>query len=202
MRRARPRVIVDVDEVVADFVGGVLRAVREVTGREHSPADVDEWSIRDALGLESRAWRRVCEDHISSQGFALRLDPIHGSVEGVAALREVADVVFVSAPWRSPTWVHDRERWVEEKFGDVPFVSTTHKYLVYADAIVDDKPDNVVAWYGEARCPRPRGMLWDMPHNRSETCLEMFPAHDPLLPVTRVKSWDEVVEAVAVLTGA
>lgn len=165
----KPIVLLDVDGVLADFLGGCLRVLRRF-GVDADARHVTTWRIEDALGLAAeqrhelmQAWARP--------GFCTRLEPYPGAVEGVHELRELARVYPVTAPmWSCPTWEHERREWLVEHFGfDRADVINTHaKHRVDGDVLVEDRADTLAAWRVariEERAQWAHGVLWGRPYN-------------------------------------
>ncbi len=163
----RPRVLLDVDGVLADFVSGYLEIVRHITGRDYKPEQVTQFDIELSLGLtpdEGRACKRMLGE---SRGFCESLDVYPESQEGVDALQMVADVYIVTAPWNScATWTHEREAWLKKHFGIRPdhVIHTSAKYVCAGDFLVDDKVSACLKWQREH--PSSLAVIWDTPHNR------------------------------------
>lgn len=162
------RILLDVDGVIADFTGGVLSDIEHILGRYYEPHQVTRWSIKEALGLSDRDWKRIVDESICREGFAYFLDPYPGAVAAVNQLADAHDVYFVTSPFYSgETWMHDRTEWLCKHFGQTQgrkVVHTSHKHLVDGDFLVDDKPETVWEW---ARVHVGRvGVLWDRPYNR------------------------------------
>lgn len=93
-------------------------------------------------------------------------------------LQEVADIVFVTAPWKGmEMWMPAREALLEPLGCEVIF--THAKHLVVGDYLLDDKASTIIKggqW---------KGLLWDAPPNRNSPCQP---------PAVRVKSWEQVIE--------
>lgn len=180
---SRPLVLLDCDEVLADFVGSVLSAAAEETGFEYRREEFHTWDIFDQIGggpeVVSAIRRRVSEP-----GFCSQILPLPGAVEGFELLTEMADVYVVTTAWNSPTWMAERERWLARHFRlhRDHVIFATHKYLVHGDFFVDDKPDNVRLWDAHRDGV---ALLWDAGHNRLDG--------DDLI---RVVSWEELHERV------
>ncbi|MGB1016084.1 MAG: 5' nucleotidase, NT5C type [Nannocystaceae bacterium] len=162
----RPTVLLDVDGVVADFTAQILRLTHSLFDRRFTPEDVTEWDYKSALGLSDKEWRLV-STIIGSKDFAFELPVYPGAISGVQDLAKVADIYFVTSDWRtSPTWVYDRNRWLELRFGrelGKQVIHTSHKHLVRGDVFVDDKPSNVAAW--ASAWPSGIPVLWKRPYN-------------------------------------
>lgn len=182
----RPRVLVDVDGVLADFVSGYLGIVEAVTGRDFKPENVTQFDIGASLGLTPEE-SALCGRALSkAPGFCEALEVYPGAQDGIAALQKIADVYIVTSPWNScPTWTYERERWLKRHF-DIPssrVIHTSAKHVCRGDFLVDDKVSAVRSWHQEH--PRGVGVVWDTPHNQ----LESFPA--------RTRNWSVLRIAVA-----
>lgn len=167
MRGRRPIALVDVDGVLADFVKDYLELVAVVTGRRYPAEQVTHFDIGVSLGLttaQAAAVKRALGD---CRNFAADLEPYAGAIEGMAALRSVADVYIVTSPWNSnPTWTYDREGWLKRNF-DIPHMDVIHgsaKHLIDGDLFIDDKTSAVVAW--QLAHPLGHGVQWQTPYNR------------------------------------
>lgn len=155
------RILLDVDGVVADFVGSFRAEAQKLY--EHDLANglgaewaeyatstgkPTDWDLRKSLGLttaqESRVWEAVCKP-----GFATTLETLPKAKEAVLLFKKLGlDVVFLTAPCPgSPTWAYDRKQWLEQHFGTpVRVISTHEKECVYGDIFVDDKLANIEVW--------------------------------------------------------
>lgn len=182
----RPTVLLDCDDVLTDFIGGVLEIVHRVTGRRHTQEDVDQWDFATALKLTNDE-RRAVQDIISlSRGWCESLAVLPGAVDGVGALREIADVYILTAPWSScPTWTHERERWLMRRL-NIPsrwVIHTAAKHLVWGDVFVDDRTETVEKW--ATAWLDSSALRWATPHNRRDA-----------FRGTTVSTWDEVLRRV------
>lgn len=188
-------VLLDVDGVIADFMGDALEAIRKVSGKTHTREEVTDWDFFGCLDVSPADKKSVLEYFIKAPGFAYNLEPLPGAVEGVKKIAAIADVFFVTSPWRSsPTWVYDRDRWLVKYFGSTlgrKVIHTEHKYLVRGNVLVDDKPEHVEGWVVEqdANLMGWDCLLWDSHHNKD--------AHPCDGVLRRVSTWEEVEECVS-----
>lgn len=143
----RPRILLDVDGVLADFVSAACDVLSRLTGRELRVDQLDQWDIMKALGVP-----KIIEDEayrwFSAEGFCYSLKPYVGAREMVAELQTWADLYAVTAPLDGPHWAFERENWLEAHF-NIPrrrVVSARDKSIVVGDALVDDKLSNLVEW--------------------------------------------------------
>lgn len=173
------RIVLDVDGVLADFVGGALRIVNSLTpyntfARHH----VTEWEIESLLPEQARWAFRA---QLNRPGFAAGLRPLGSEVLYARALQAWGhDVVIATSPLEtSPTWVAERNEWVGWHLGGVEIYHTHDKTGVRGDIFVDDKPEHVRAW--QAANPKGMAYLFDAPYNRHATDLIPIRSLDALL---------------------
>lgn len=162
----RKTILLDVDGVLADFVAGFLALLESELGIKATREQVAHFDIGASLGLSREHSSQVKRALGSRVGFARELDIYPGAVEGVRLLEPIADVYIVTSPWNSnPTWMHDREHWLEKHFG-IPHsrvIHTSAKYRVSGDVLVDDKTDTLGKWRDvQGGLP----VQWETPHNR------------------------------------
>lgn len=137
----RPIILLDVDGVVADFEGAVRRTVAEVGYVMPAPT---EWNFTLSFPAE-------ISDHYlnraSQPGWCSAIEAYPGAERFVAELRTLGDVVAVTAPLGCcPTWESERREWLRCR-GIHDVVSTRRKDLVYGDVLIEDKVENLRAWY-------------------------------------------------------
>lgn len=161
-------ILVDVHGVLADISTEILKEANARAGTSYVHDDVCQWDIMSLPGLQEVAaavWTAVKEP-----GWAHRLKPYPGAVEGLNNLKEIGDVRIVTTPIFSPTWEYDTKMWIQEHF-DVSHkdVVTRHdKSGECGDILIDDKPSNIHAWLHEhaPRNPQIRGVLWTRNYNK------------------------------------
>lgn len=193
MNQTRPRVLLDVDGVLGDFVSVWLDTIRRHCALRIEPREVTGWDLFEVLAHRfpddftlSRA-KDACYTAAKSEGFHDELQPYDGAQDGVARLARVADVYVVTSPWHGPWWCYERDGWLGEHFGiqRSHIVHTNAKHLCAGDVFVDDRPENVSAWH-EAH-PASAAALWSQPWNQ---------AHAMPPSVVRAASWDVVEQLV------
>lgn len=187
----KPIVLLDVDGVLADYVGGVCYAAWEKANAVANEKDVTEWSIEDSLQLNEEQ-RAIVKRAIRAPGFCACLKPIAGSRLAVRTLLDRADVYFVTTPTDSPFWMHERTAWLQDYYGAAfdKIIFTHEKHLVRGDVIIDDKLSNVLG------TDRAASILWATNQNKNEARLirELGQKNASL---TATNSWDNVLMIVA-----
>lgn len=176
----RKRLLIDVDEVLADFQTPTFAVIEKLFGRVLTPHDFEVWDI---FGLFSEEEKQAIFEELEKPGFCQGLQPTPGSIEAVRELRKIVDVYPVTSPFHSPTWVHERNTWLHEYHGfkKREIVHTGSKFLVTGDALLDDNPSHVTTWAEEH--PFGLGMLWHIPNTRTLGLDDL-----------RVHTWDEVLQ--------
>jgi 5'(3')-deoxyribonucleotidase len=178
----RPRLLVDVDEVLADFQTPAFAVIHKITGRSYKPDDFLVWDI---FGVLSDEEAQAVFDVMEQPGFCSSLQPTPGAIEAIEELREFAEIYAVTSPQHNRHWVYERTEWLLEHFklNKAHIIHTAAKYLVRGDAFLDDKPEHVEHWAHEN--PDKLAMLWHIPNTRN--------LGQGLL---RVRSWSEVINRV------
>jgi 5'(3')-deoxyribonucleotidase len=146
----RKTIILDVDGVVADFVGGL------------GIKNQDDYEI---------AWTPAHKTLLRSPHFWESLDPIPGAVDVVYRLMDSGyGIVFCSAPWDGcREWHAARGVWLRKHFGDrFEFIAARKqgKHLVRGDVFIDDHVGTVRHW--QAKNPFGRGLIYSQPWNKHE----------------------------------
>lgn len=158
----------DVDGVTADLVGGFRKWMNEYFGFDFDPKEVVYHNnmgrspkLHD-LNEELRRWFPGDEDG-DDVGFGgaftcfMRdpnvymnwVDPIPGSVDAVAEIREEYNVVFVTALMkRARNHFRSKMEWIERWFPNIPVITAPsgEKWRVGGTYAVDDRYDTVQRW--------------------------------------------------------
>lgn len=168
----KPTLLLDCDGVLANFHHGACEALYTVTGRRHRHEEVTSWHFEQSFNLtpeETTAVRALFE----RPGFCAGLPPYPDAVEAIPELREIANIYPLTAPYKSMSWVAERDWWLKEHFGfDRKTVTHTEmKWLTWGNVFVDDKIDHVTAW--AKHWPAGHAVLWQRPYNVNER----WPAH-------------------------
>ncbi|NXK62859.1 NT5C protein, partial [Sylvietta virens] len=141
------RVLVDMDGVVADFEGAVLREFRA-----RFPAE-PRVELAERRGFSVREQYRSLREDLAakvasvyeSPGFFLDLDPVPGALEAVQEMHHMQDTeVFIcTSPLRKyEHCVVEKYKWVEKHLGPEfveRIILTRDKTMVAADLLFDDK---------------------------------------------------------------
>lgn len=173
--------LVDVDGVLADFLAPSLDFLRREFKLDYDSSTFPTWDLFETVDCR---YLMAMETHWRQPGWCRDIPVYEGAQDAVMALREVADVYFVTAQMlHAPYWMWERVQWLKEHFSaeDRHIVFTLAKYLVEGDVLIDDKPSNICSW--AAAHPTKQGVLWTQPYNLD---------HVPSENVMRCGSWAEV----------
>lgn len=192
MSKPLPTVLVDTDEVLADFKSAYLELVHEYMdrfgkhGARFNREQITEYRIEDSpFFLElKKDWPMlpvwVNEQITRREGFCWGIKPFAGARESLDELQKIAHVYIVTSPWHeSKTWMHERVAWLDHHMG-MPhkrIVQTNDKSVVHGHFMIDDKPENLLTW------THGMGLLWDQAHNRGPNAASL----------TRVLNWSHAM---------
>lgn len=157
----KPLFAVDVDGVLADFVGRLCeRIVARASWCPVRPEDIRHWELSKCMSSSAFS---VAIAVMNEPGFAYSLDVYPGARELVDTARGLGDVVALTAPLASsPTWIGERTAWLVERLGfaprDIVFCPSAHKARFSADELIEDSETNLTAWRNN-RLSLDRGML-------------------------------------------
>ena len=163
----RMRILVDVDDVVADFRWAYAQAALSLLGKVHY--QTEHWNVDEGL---TPAEKGKMSQAMREPGFLDSLRPLPFAKTAVKELNEIGDVYFVTAyKGTASTWTHDRSNWLLKHFGQKlgsKVVHTKHKHTTWGDLFIDDKPDHSKAWLEAMRPIIPHAEAWlrDWAYNR------------------------------------
>lgn len=150
----KPRILVDIDGVFADFITPCLQAIYEHTGAYYEPHQVTDWDIMKSCGIDFET-AKIIYKNMERKGLCLEIPAYDGAREGVERLREFADVWAVTHPFGGEHWMHERDQWLIEKMGfvkeDILHVRSSRKFAIGGTALVEDKVSTLKEWCAEQR---------------------------------------------------
>jgi len=183
----KPRVLIDTDDVTADFATPASELLSDVLGRPWScktdmkPGEWDMfWELTEKQKLQ-------VFKAIGKPAWQGALKPFPEAKKALPRLREISDVYNVTS---AMSWAPIREDWLKYHLGydKEHMVFVKSKHVVAGDFLVDDNPTLIQRW--QKHNPYGKGLLWTAINN----------AHLTGFDDIRVHSWDEVIEKVAAWT--
>lgn len=193
-QQTKPRVLVDVDGCMANFIAPALEIAKLHFGMHAEHDMITEWEVPRALGIKDHEEIMRFYEPMRSFGYCRAIPPYTGAREALDELRAFADVRALTAPFRSKFWMHEREAWLVEVMGfdrkHIIFADKTEKPFHGGDYLIEDHVETVQAWSEVSNGFR-HGILMDRPYNRAAV-----EATDPAWNVTVAKTWPEIVSTV------
>jgi 5'(3')-deoxyribonucleotidase len=158
------RIALDVDGVLADFVGASLHWVRSQTGFGIWPEQITSWEIENFIPKKHR------DSLISlwnSKSFCASIPIIGSPQSALLQLREKYIVRCVTSPMKTNRfWKAERELWLKNlldfKGKDIIFSSKKYEHADMFDMLIDDGAHNVTDWLDKTSKP---SILIDRPWN-------------------------------------
>ena len=174
------RVLIDVDNVVGDFVSHLFAKLKELKVETPPPSCADCWDFFK-FRFKSQAHEATLK-LLSTENFWATMPLVLGAKQAIELLHlKGHEVVFVTAPWEDCVgWYWHRAAWIDRYLGkDYAVVATKHKYVVSGEVLIDDRPDNLQTWQ---KCQPGLSLLFDQLHNQTDQTFKRFNwAHTDLL---------------------
>lgn len=175
--RRRLRIAIDMDEVMADALGKLLRRYSETFGTTVTPAQLQGHHLEEWVEPAQRAAVEAMYD----ASFFAELEVMPGCQDVVRELARRHEVLIVTAAMDVPCSFDAKFQWLQRHFPFIPpsqIVFCGDKGIVDADFLIDDRARHFDRFKGKP-------LLFSAPHNAAET---RYP---------RVGSWEEVRQVFA-----
>lgn len=158
----RPRVLLDADGVLINFHRSCLDLINKIGGTSHDLDGLCEWDLFKSLNVPEDVVAEVYRV-MKEPGWCRELPIYPEAVDGVNALREIADVYVVTSPMNGPTWTHERDRSLMSHFNFTTkqIIHASAKYVCAGDVLVDDRISNLLKW--KAAHPGGMAVFWMIP---------------------------------------
>jgi len=170
------RVLVDMDEVIADTTLGMINWYKKVYGGDIDYAKMLEGkSLIKGFPEEHQA---AVRQQLFEPGFFRHLPVMDNSVQVLEKMNERYEIYIVSAATEFPNSLTEKYHWLMEHF---PFFTWKQlvlcgvKSMIQADVMIDDHTRHLAPFKGKA-------YLFSAPHNLEEKGFE------------RLQNWKEVGE--------
>jgi 5'(3')-deoxyribonucleotidase len=179
------KIAVDVDGVLADQVGAVLKVIENEYGLKYLKSDVDRahWTFS---GRE--IWSEIAR-LLADPNYTLNIPLIEGSQRGISQLID-HDIFVVTA--RRPNSENATKQWLRIHFPCLTKyyrASTGAKHTIPSDVLIDDLDINIVEFVKSD--PARRGILFVHPWSINGTDIEDYSDQVHYCP-----KWESVVRAI------
>lgn len=182
------RIAVDMDDVVVDFIGGLLKAVKTEYGEEIDVDSIVDWDLKPILNPiidRKGGWWKWLQDR---EWLWANFTVIDGAIGAIDQLR-FRDGHWVEMVTSKPVWAeHNVFKWLGKwrpSFQRVTIVKVEDKKADFTDAdvLIDDKPSHCADFIASGR----KAILFTAAHNRTMKTPD---------GVVRAGSWKEVLAAI------
>jgi 5'(3')-deoxyribonucleotidase len=158
----KPRIAIDMDEVLADTLSQFLSEYNREFGENLTKVDLTERKLAEFIPADRRARLR---HYALSPGFFRDIPVMAGSHAVLEALRERYEVFIATAAMEFPSSFHEKYQWIKDHFPTFPdshIVFCGDKSITATDFLIDDSPRHFDRFSGQ-------GFLFTAPHNRAES---------------------------------
>lgn len=159
-------IFLDLDGVLVDFVGSVMRLHGRTFDRTEWPRGC--WNIHDVLGIpEVCMWERI---DAAGSAFWANLMPYSWAYELIALAELSGKFRICTAPSMSVHSAHGKAIWLEKHGLTAASIFCRDKHLLAAPGrtLIDDSPINCERWQAAGGT----AVLFPQPWNRSELTVE------------------------------
>lgn len=173
----KPRIAIDMDDVLADTVGKFIDIYRRDFDTEALPDVFREKSFHELLEKDVS---QKLSDYVHEPGFFADIAVMPGAQEITRELAEKYDLFVTSAAMEFRNSLSEKYDWLDQHFPHIHWknrVFCGDKSILRADVMIDDMPYNLVSFQG-------KGLLFDAPHNRDNALFQ------------RVLSWEEIAKVL------
>lgn len=188
MSNDRLIVLLDCDGVLSDFNSMYFDCIEPLLGRRPREDEVTQHDVLKCFGLEHV--EEQVDAIIVEKRLCLNMPEHPGAFDAVDALRAVADVHCVTAPYHTVTWVNERTQWLRTRFGfakdEIHFTKDKQ-----GDIFIDDNLKTCLKY--AAHRPASNVFIWDRPWNKSD---EELPSN-----VQRSSDWQHVIARAIAIRG-
>lgn len=147
------KILLDVDGVIADYVGSLLEFIHDITGFFYDRDEITTWDIFESLKVNDATLKVIKQSWFDACGtgdICYNIKPFEGAIDFVSNLRKDGhSVVALTSQMQVSNWAMQREQWLKDYFafdGD-DIIFTSGKHHVQGNIFIDDSDKNVVKYY-------------------------------------------------------
>ncbi len=185
-----PRILCDVDGVVADIMSGFIVFVHEKTGETFTYQDITCFHIERSPSLHAihNKWdlRSLLHGYLSlPDTYAQYAILENGAADAIDRLRFDYEIAFVTSVSSYPDSIASKVRWLDRNFHGIPIITASSglKHWVAGDIAIDDRYDTIERFTrlgrsSSDRMVNPRGLLFGQPWNEAPYGLKSWTWED------------------------
>lgn len=159
------RILIDMDDVIADTVERFLEWYERDFGIRYSLAALNATKLYNIIPEENRKTVKQYPFHLD---FFKDLPVIDNSIEVIRELNNRFEVYVASAAMEFPHSLDHKNAWLDEHFPFIPWkrrIFCGDKSVLKGDILIDDHDFNLSVFQG-------RPIMFSSPHNLNETKYE------------------------------
>lgn len=157
-RYNRPRILIDMDDCINNFLPYLIRVYNKRTGDHVKPSDIKDWDI-------SKYMDRLALDIFHEEGFFEDVPEKKKSISTLKKLIESAKYdVYIITACQSPRELQEKIEWFNRclpSFNKNRIIMCKEKHIIRGDVLIDDNTSNL-----EKCKPFMKTIVFDMPHNK------------------------------------
>lgn len=162
-RNNRPRILLDMDDVVNDFLGALIKEYNEEHGTSIKKRDIKDWDLTKSEVLDAADAIRLFQE----KGFFLSIPPKASSIEAInKMIASTKYDIYIVTACGSVEEYREKQEWLKKyipQFNLQRLIMCTEKSIIRGDVLVDDKVQNLV------ECsPYMRTLLYDVSTNHGK----------------------------------
>lgn len=158
------RLLIDMDEVICDFLGELCRRYNQLKGTELHPSQLKQYDLTSFIGEEGKKLF-LCS------GFFSELKAFPHAIETMKKFYDEGHHITIATDAKGNSVVaNDKKNWVKRNISFLPqqnFVISSEKYLLDADLLFDDSPDVLNRFKGIK-------VIMDRPYNKQVKGYRIF----------------------------
>ena len=157
-RNKRPIVLLDMDDVINNFLTYLCTMYNETHGTKYKASDITDWDLTKTIGAD-------VADIFTAEGFFEKVPSKRGSITAIKKLikSQKYDIYIITA-CQTNRELEEKCHWLENlvpEFKQERIIKCSEKYIIRGDVLVDDRIKNL-----EDCSPYMRCVLFDAPHNK------------------------------------
>lgn len=170
----KPRLILDMDGVIADLLPDYLYVYNTIFEDDLEPENIRDWRVKKHVKDVNVS--EYVENIFKLKNFYFNLKPVKDSIFAIKTLSEICEIVIVTDPFVIDD-VHVRNDimlqkmlWIDKFLGEYININnvifTDQKYLIQGDVIVDDNISHLLK--SKEHNPNMKTILFPTPINKNE----------------------------------
>lgn len=174
-RYNRPRILLDMDDCINNFLHYLCRVYNKRTGSNLKVSEIKDWEITKYMGQEGL-------NIFKEEGFFSQVGEKRHSVDTLKKLIESTKYdVYVISACHSVKELEEKVEWFAKylpEFDPNRIIRCREKEIIRGDVLVDDRLENLHKCSPFMKC-----IVFDMPHNRNCSLYPRVKRLEDIIPI-------------------